>query len=208
MSGKFEKRLLTELRDKEYRDTFVEGHIRTGAAYQIRALRNARDLSQEELGERAEMTQSVIARLENPEYGKFSLTTLIKLASAFDVALLVRFVSFSELLRRTSDLSPKGLNAPSFDEDRRLRIYESMTFSMEDASSHYVPRAHLFSEFFAKKSEALAKHILHGVFASTEMSTGGGPPQLDDVKRSKDYYKGKLFNIEEMSSREQEWTLQ
>lgn len=117
MNGKFEERLLTELEDKEYRDAFVEGHIRTGAAYQIRALRNARQWSQEELAARAGTSQSVIARLENPDYGKFSLSTLAKFASAYDVGLLVRFVSFSELLDRTRDLSPERLNVPSFADD-------------------------------------------------------------------------------------------
>lgn len=120
MNGRFEERLLTELEDKEYRDAFVEGHIRTGAAYQIRALRNARNWSQDELGRRVDTSQSVIARLENPDYGKFSLSTLAKLASAFDVGLLVRFVSFSELLDRTRDLSPERLNAPSFTVDPGL----------------------------------------------------------------------------------------
>lgn len=135
MNGKFEERLLTELEDKEYRDAFVEGHIRTGAAYQIRALRNARHWLQEELATRGDTSQSVIARLENPDYGKFSLTTLLKLASAFDVALLVQFVSFSELLDRTRDLSPEGLNAPSFADDPVLHRTGHVTTT--DDSTQY-----------------------------------------------------------------------
>ncbi len=123
MSGKSEKRLLLELRDKEYRDGFVEGHVRTGLAYQIRALREARNWSQEELGKRLGTSQSVVARLENPDYGKFSLTTLLKLASTFDVALDVRFTGFGELLETTRDLSPAALNAPSFDDDKGLGVY-------------------------------------------------------------------------------------
>lgn len=123
MSGKSDKRLLRELRDKDYRDGFVEGHVRTGLAYQIRALREARDWSQEELGKRLGTSQSVVARLENPDYGKFSLTTLLKLASTFDVALDVRFTSFGELIEATSDLSPEALDAPSFDNDKGLGVY-------------------------------------------------------------------------------------
>ena len=123
MSGKSEKRLITELRDKDYRDGFVEGHVRTGLAYQIRALRDARNWSQEELGKRLGTSQSVVARLENPDYGKFSLTTLLKLASTFDVALDVRFTSFGELIETTSDLSPEALDAPSFDDDKGLGVY-------------------------------------------------------------------------------------
>ena len=133
MNGKFEERLLTELEDKEYRDAFVEGHIRTDAAYQIRALRTSRHWSQEELANRGDTTQSVIARLENPDYGKFSLTTLLKLASGFDVALLVQFVSFSELLDRTRDLSPEGLNAPSYADDPVLHRKGHVTTTDDSA---------------------------------------------------------------------------
>ena len=135
MNGKFEDRLLTELEDKEYRDAFVEGHIRTGAAYQIRALRNARQWSQEELAARVGTSQSVIARLENPDYGKFSLSTLAKFASAYDVGLLVRFVSFSELLDRTRDLSPERLNVPSFADDTVLHR-KGYIISIDDSAQY------------------------------------------------------------------------
>ena len=135
MNGRFEERLLTELEDKEYRDAFVEGHIRTGAAYQIRALRNARQWSQEELGARVGTSQSVIARLENPDYGKASLSTLAKFASAYDVGLLVRFVSLSELLDRTRDLSPERLDAPSFADDPVLHRAGHM-ISTDDSAQH------------------------------------------------------------------------
>lgn len=118
MNGTSRNRLLGELRDKEYRDAYVEGHVRAGLAFQIRALRESRNWSQAEVGRRAgNKLQSVIARLENPDYGKFSLSTLLELASAFDVGLLVRFVPFSELLNQVSDLSIETLAVPNFDAD-------------------------------------------------------------------------------------------
>jgi len=40
----------------------------------------------------------VSARLENPNYGKHSLTTLKKIAATCDVALVVWFIPFSRLL--------------------------------------------------------------------------------------------------------------
>lgn len=107
---------LAQLEDKEYRDAFVESHVRTGVAYQMRTLRKARGLSQEELGHLAGMPQATIGRLEDPDYGAFTLSTLLKLAAAFDIALLVRFTDLGDLLERTEDLSPKGLYAMSYDE--------------------------------------------------------------------------------------------
>jgi hypothetical protein len=44
------------------------------------------------------MNQNAISRLERPDYGKATLTTLRRLAAAMDVALIVRFVPFSELV--------------------------------------------------------------------------------------------------------------
>ena len=136
MSGTSENRLLSELNDKEFRDAYVVEHVKTGLAYQIRALRQSRGWSQDEFAQRSRKTQSGVARLEDPEYGKFSLTTLLSLASAFDVALLVRFVRFSELLQRTRDLSPTELNVASFDDDPWLRWIEGVTLVAGDSSQY------------------------------------------------------------------------
>lgn len=133
LSGDLDEPLLSKLRNKEYRDGFIESHIRTGLAYQIRELREARGWSQTELALRSNKKQSVIARVENPDYGKFSLSTLLELASAFDVALLVRFVPFTELVERTQDLSPSGLNVASFKDDYASRG-EGRSFFVQGSS--------------------------------------------------------------------------
>lgn len=111
------EKLKERLKDKEYRDAFVSEHIDTGLPFQIKALREEREWSQEKLGNMAGMHQERISALEDPNYGKFTLRTLKKLASAFDVALMVVFVPFSKLLDWESDLSPEALRAVSFEED-------------------------------------------------------------------------------------------
>ena len=68
------------MKDKEYRDFFVEEEINTGLAFQIRRMREAGGWSQEALAERLEATQAGISRLENPGHGRFSLSTLKRLA--------------------------------------------------------------------------------------------------------------------------------
>ena len=67
------------------------------------------------------MTQNAISRLESLHYGKATLTTLKRLAAAFDVALVVRFVPFSELVdwvsatpRLTNGLTTEAMAVPSF----------------------------------------------------------------------------------------------
>lgn len=105
------------LRDKEYRDAVVEEYITEGLAAQIHETREARGWTQAELAERTQMAQESISRLENPNYGSYSLKTLKRLASALDVALVVRFVPFSELVDWVADLSTNDLAVAGFDGD-------------------------------------------------------------------------------------------
>lgn len=108
------------LSDKEYRDLFVIEEINTGIPFQIRAMRQARGWSQKELAAHAGMTQEGISRLENPDYGKLTLTTLKRLASAFDVGLAVRFVPFSHLVDWAINFSPDDLAVPDYEHDAGL----------------------------------------------------------------------------------------
>jgi hypothetical protein len=69
---------------------------------------------------------NVSARLENPNYGKHSLTTLKKIAATCDVALVVWFVPFSRLLDwvtgtpyTDNGLSEGFYDIPSFADDFR-----------------------------------------------------------------------------------------
>ncbi|MEY2855000.1 MAG: hypothetical protein RL030_2132 [Pseudomonadota bacterium] len=63
-------------------------------------MRRYRGLSQAELARELGKPQPVISRLEDPRYGRYSLNTLLEIATRFDVALLVAFVPFSELVDR------------------------------------------------------------------------------------------------------------
>jgi transcriptional regulator with XRE-family HTH domain len=109
---------LERLRKKAFRDAYVRAHIEQGIAHQIRILRLAKNWSQQKLAlQLGSKGQSMIARLEDPSYGRYSLNTLIKLASVFDVALLIKFVPYSRLLWETENPSPKALNVESFEAD-------------------------------------------------------------------------------------------
>src|ERR1700683_1982027 len=91
--------LLQRLRkSKNVRTRFVESHIGKTLAFQTRAMREKEEWSQQTLAEKIGSNQNAVYRAENPNYGKQTITTLKKLAAAFDVALIVRFVPFSELI--------------------------------------------------------------------------------------------------------------
>ena len=114
----------------------------------MRSLRG--DMSQEQAMDKLGMNQNAISRLENPYYGKATLTTLKRIAAAYDVGLLVEFVPFSRLVDHVSGtpstdpgLSPLTMNVPSFEEElqrgdleatqdntsalRELRLYSEWT---------------------------------------------------------------------------------
>lgn len=108
------KRFADELSEKEMRDAFLSAQTRAKIALQIRALRNQRGLSQDALGEKMGKPQSNVARLEDREVARYTLTTLFELASAFDVGLIVEFVPYEYFLCRSQDLSRSHLQVESF----------------------------------------------------------------------------------------------
>lgn len=94
------EKLLDRLKDKDYRymlnDVFNCWNLRT----QVRVLREQRGWTQEELARRSHLHQSVISRLEHA-YAPMVVTikTLLRIAHAFDVCLIVRFDDWGSLIR-------------------------------------------------------------------------------------------------------------
>ena len=113
---KRKERLLAELKNKEYRDAFVSANVDVGVAFQVRALRSQRNWNQTELAKRANMHQERISVLENPSHSP-TLATLKKLASAFDVGLMVRFVPISKLVEYELNLDSTAIEAQGFDQN-------------------------------------------------------------------------------------------
>jgi transcriptional regulator with XRE-family HTH domain len=111
------EQLIREFRDKEYRDSFVAEHIYGRLALKIRALREARGLSQKELGDKIGVAQTWVSKLEDPNYGKLTLSTLLRLASAFDVGIEVDFAPFRKVLDDALALTTHSWRVPSFDEE-------------------------------------------------------------------------------------------
>lgn len=103
--------------DMEYRQAYAEAAVEQGIAWQVRVNRERRGFKQSELAAKIETHQSAISRMEDPDYGAHSLQQLVKVAHAFDCALMVKFVSYSMLARESECLSPDQLFAPSYTEE-------------------------------------------------------------------------------------------
>jgi transcriptional regulator with XRE-family HTH domain len=111
------KMIWKKMSRKAYRDSFVSAHISNLVASQIATLRAKHNWTQKQLAEKSGMRQSRISALEDPNYENIEVSTLRRLASAFDVALTVRFVPFSELARWTTSVTNNQVSVASFADD-------------------------------------------------------------------------------------------
>ncbi len=105
--------LATKLRSKKYRDSYLSSHIRMFLANQLASLQG--EMSQKEFGQLLGKPQPIVSRLQNPDYGKYSLQTLLDIASKLDVALIARFVDYPTFLKFTNDFSDEALRPAKFD---------------------------------------------------------------------------------------------
>lgn len=120
------QQIANSLDDKEYAHAFVDSEITTLLPFQIREMRKERDWSQTKLAEMTGQNQKTISDFENPNYARYSLSSLKRLAEAFDVALIVRFAPFSELVDWASNLSPEKFRVPARTKDKRLDAQKSV----------------------------------------------------------------------------------
>jgi transcriptional regulator with XRE-family HTH domain len=110
--------LRKSLEDKEYRREFGDD-VETTLAFQIRALREKHGWTRRDLAIRTGSSLAAVVLWEDPDGEPFTLQEIKNLAKAFDVALIVRFAPFSELIDWLADLTPDRLSPQSFDEEER-----------------------------------------------------------------------------------------
>lgn len=105
-------------RSKRYREEFVAAQVKRGIPFQARAVLKSRvGWTQETLAENAGLTQGVVSRALDPNYGNLTLNTVIRIAAGFDVAFIGKFVPFSELKDWFLALSEESAIVSSFAEE-------------------------------------------------------------------------------------------
>ena len=114
------------LDNQEFRTSYMAHGLRAYLADQIRALRGNR--SQREFGRLIGKPQSVVSRLENEDYGKLTLQTLLDIAEKLDIALIVRFADFPTFLRTIADAAPESM-APAGYEDNEAGHQQPVTLT-------------------------------------------------------------------------------
>lgn len=124
------------LKDREYRHAFVESALDTLIAGQIRLNREKRGMTQKQLGNAADgMRQSVISNMEDPDYGSWSISSLRRLARAFDLALIVKFESFGKAINEyVEGVDEKLLLPPSFESDPMFEEFAAESTELSSIS--------------------------------------------------------------------------
>ncbi len=89
---------VAELANQDAREQYAAGLLDSYIALQIKTLRQQRQWSQAELAALAGKHQSQISAMEQIDFGSWKISTLRRLAKAFDLALVVRFESFGRFL--------------------------------------------------------------------------------------------------------------
>lgn len=113
---------LTKFSRKSYRDGYLQSKVRGMIAYQIQALRERTGLNQTGFAEKIGKTQSVVSRLEDTEYGRVTVQTLLDIACALDVALVVKFASYPDFLAQTRDASADSLQPATIEQSLSERL--------------------------------------------------------------------------------------
>jgi transcriptional regulator with XRE-family HTH domain len=113
--------LRSEFQDNEYRHAYAEECLNAMIAAQIKVLREQRGMTQKQLADATGMGQPRIPLLEDSSYENWTVNTLKRLAKAFDVALSVKFETFSRVIQDFSAMSRETLQRPDFADDLVFR---------------------------------------------------------------------------------------
>jgi len=111
-------RWLKLFQDREARYGYMDDYLDSYLGMQIRVLRESREWTQTELGDRADMKQTRISLLESMNYSDWSLDVLRRLAKAFDLRLVVKFEDFGSFIPEFfEDFDRQNLRRRPFDKD-------------------------------------------------------------------------------------------
>lgn len=103
------------------REAYTRAKLSVNIPSQIRALRRRRNLTQTELAQEAAMKQSRISAIERPGAVNLNIETLIRVAAAFKVALVVKFAPFGELLDWENEFSQDSFDVATIENDKQFQ---------------------------------------------------------------------------------------
>jgi transcriptional regulator with XRE-family HTH domain len=107
------------LSDIDVRTAYIRAKLGTLVPAQIRAVRLKSDMPRQlDLAKEAQLHQSRISMFETPGAANVTLETLSRLAAAFKVGLVVKFVPFSDMLQWENEFSQDTFNPTKIENDQ------------------------------------------------------------------------------------------
>ena len=109
---------IDEFKDQDYRESYAEDYLHSFIAMQFRAVREQRDMTQEELAQAIHTKQTAISRLESVNNRSRNLNFIQKAAFALGCRLRVSLETFGTLINDEGpQFSREMLQRPSFDQE-------------------------------------------------------------------------------------------
>lgn len=157
-------KLAAEFKNKDYAHAYVNQFCDMAIAAQIKALREQRGWSQEKLASEAGMKQERISILENVDYSAWSLKTLRELGEAFDVAVRVSFIDFSDAIMDVINLRREQLEvAPREDSLKKFSV-ENLKINLDGDWGSYETLAPVLAYSAPPAVEVSDSDEWHSVF--------------------------------------------
>ena len=114
--------ITSHLEDPEFRHAYAASFMNSYVAAQIKTIREQREMTQSQLAELIGTQQAGISRLENVNYDAWKVSTLQKLAKAFDVRLRISFEEFDSLLDEFARFNRSYLERAPYEETRQQSV--------------------------------------------------------------------------------------
>ncbi|MGH9793402.1 MAG: helix-turn-helix domain-containing protein [Candidatus Acidiferrales bacterium] len=180
--------LISKLKsNKKFREAYIRAKASVNIPSQLRALRLRREMTQKELASTAEMAQPRISAMERPGVAQFNLDTLVRLAAAFNVALIVKFASFGEMLKWENEFSQDDFNVTPIEKDIEFATTDGMAPSYQGvAATPIVYLSGQFSEGFLASKQVFNRDWFTGKDLTIFM-VGGEAGQLATPQLSQEW---------------------
>lgn len=166
------KDIWRKLSYKKYREQYALSLLKRSVAFQIKTLRKKHCGSQAVLAERSQLTQGVVSRAEDQEYGNLTFNTVGRIAAGLDMAFIGKFVPWSELAKFSRDLSEDEFaNIPTFEEENiGLETDSNFNWSFQDGN---VAASHGETEFNSGDTERKPMGIIREQARMAAAGNGG-----------------------------------
>ena len=114
--------------------------------------------------------QNVVSRLEDPDYGKMSLATLLEVAAAFDLPLWIDMPNWEEWLRRIKEVPDSSFKRSSFDAKSLIakahRLAATSLYQIEESPFEPIMPERFNNAPSASKLASIASNVDHSFLSA------------------------------------------